>query len=633
LGDQPFTTPNTTASTSPHPVVQPNASAKKKSLVNTRFGFLGSTSFDSVFAEDRARTGIADADVDAETETLPPLNPDDVQRGAEILAVLKDLPLFDRFIERWYRICESLIVLKDFAQTWAAELWKAHKEVLLSQDASRLLQLSEKVWRNSQQPLQFDGSTTAREWTLLSTGVNLRWEVVGLLCCCVGLTSTCLSSQDSLFFPEGREPIDRVFLWQQMHTISTACWNFVCEIGLVNDMYQWLCHESCTLASSTKDAASFSTWQRCGEVISSALALGLHGKIQASASIPFFLAELRKRAFAAAYGDDKVVSIFLGRPPRLSHRYCIIQAPLDLSKDELLSEGADLQSALDGLDADGWNRAGLLRRCGWLRVALRVNIIKEDILELSLGNHSQEETSVFAEAIISKLRKQYVDRPPHYRPAYDTDWAAERNPLGALLLICSRMTYEMNQLLIQMVLIKKTGADTGELIACARRMFKDVLQFATRRDITKDFQADHSWIMGTNGLRSASILAVELLKQEQLPGYLSSNPVPRSETIKDLSVFCACLASVDPNDGCWTVCNHGRKILDTILDKILTPAPARPDASVVGVGQVPALTPADSAGGMGIDLNAPFPFDSDADFVRWLEDMEWEKSGNWTNLA
>ncbi|KAK3063144.1 hypothetical protein LTS18_002648 [Coniosporium uncinatum] len=373
--------------------------------------------------------------------------------------------------------------------------------------------------------------------------------------------------------------------------------------------------------------------RRCGELISSALALGLHENIQPSASIPFFLAELRKRAFASAYGDDKIASIFLGRPPRLSHRYCVIQAPLDLHEDELLSEGAELQSALNGLDADGWNKAGLVRRCGWVRVGLRSNIIREDILELSLGNHSKEETTVLAEAIISKLRKQYADLPPHYRPAYDTDWAAERNPLGALLIICSRMTYEMNQLLIQMVLIKKTGTDTGELIACARRMFKDVLQFATRRDITRDFQADHSWIMGTNGLRSASILAIELLKQEQLPGYLSSNPVPRSETIKDLSVFLACLASVDPNDGCWTVCNHGRKILDEILDKILTPAPVKPDAPVLGPGQMPALAPADSLSGMGVDLSAPYPFDNDADFVRWLENMEWEKGGSWTNLA
>ncbi|KAK3064645.1 hypothetical protein LTS18_005299 [Coniosporium uncinatum] len=117
-----------------------------------------------------------------------------------------------------------------------------------------------------------------------------------------------------------------------------------------------------------------------------------------SASVPFFLAELRKRAFASAYGDDKIASIFLGRPPRLSHRYCVIQAPLDLHEDELLSKGADLQSALDGLDADGWNKAGLVRRCGWVRVGLRSNIIGEDILELSLGNHSKEETTVLAEA-------------------------------------------------------------------------------------------------------------------------------------------------------------------------------------------------------------------------------------------
>jgi len=147
LDTQPFTTSNTTVPTSPYPTNQTNASAKRKLLVNTRFGFLGSISFDSVFAENRARTGIADADVDGDTETVSPLDPDDVRKGTEVLALLKDLPLFDHIIERWYKLCGSLIVLKYFSRNGSAELWKAHKEVLLSQNAFRLSQLSETVWR------------------------------------------------------------------------------------------------------------------------------------------------------------------------------------------------------------------------------------------------------------------------------------------------------------------------------------------------------------------------------------------------------------------------------------------------------------------------------------------------------
>lgn len=96
--------------------------------------------------------------------------------------------------------------------------------------------------------------------------------------------------------------------------------------------------------------------------------MGLHQGSRADAETPFFLSEMRKKMFISAYGHDKVVATFLGRPPRLSHRYCKMDVPLDMSDDQLCLEGAELEAVLSSLDSNGWNTNGNLYRTTWLRV-------------------------------------------------------------------------------------------------------------------------------------------------------------------------------------------------------------------------------------------------------------------------
>jgi hypothetical protein len=62
-----------------------------------------------------------------------------------------------------------------------------------------------------------------------------------------------------------------------------------------------------------------------GDVISSVLALGYH-ELPAINIAPFLL-RLRQRLFARTYSADKQTAVFLGRPPRLSKRFCTFQIP------------------------------------------------------------------------------------------------------------------------------------------------------------------------------------------------------------------------------------------------------------------------------------------------------------------
>lgn len=87
---------------------------------------------------------------------------------------------------------------------------------------------------------------------------------------------------------------------------------------------------------------------------------------------------------------DKQLATFLGRPPRISWRYCDVQLPLDISYDELMAEPSVRDAAISKLDANGWNTAGSLAKAAWTRIALLTGYIREDILELSLSRRVED---------------------------------------------------------------------------------------------------------------------------------------------------------------------------------------------------------------------------------------------------
>lgn len=130
--------------------------------------------------------------------------------------------------------------------------------------------------------------------------------------------------------------------------------------------------------------AGFHSWSRLGNVVSSMFALGYHENVEKSKPpIPNFLAELRKAAWAITYSADKNVAIFLGRPPRMSKRFCHFQIPLNPPNAEL------------GSVANAWDRTTRWQedtpfcyRAG-IRWAALCSALKEDILEL-LRDRQQE---------------------------------------------------------------------------------------------------------------------------------------------------------------------------------------------------------------------------------------------------
>ena len=75
----------------------------------------------------------------------------------------------------------------------------------------------------------------------------------------------------------------------------------------------------------------------------------------------------------------------MGRPPTLSRRYTTCQIPLDLSDDEIMAEGEELEIIKSKLDRNGWSTSGKMYPSTMCRAWMLMSLIRDEILEISLG--------------------------------------------------------------------------------------------------------------------------------------------------------------------------------------------------------------------------------------------------------
>ncbi|KAF2464247.1 uncharacterized protein BDR25DRAFT_97671 [Lindgomyces ingoldianus] len=543
-----------------------------------------------------------------------------IEKGVAILTLLKDFPQIDKYIDKWFSLTRGIIIIEPMVRMWAAGIWSAWHKVLESQKPEGLRQMSEKVWANTMKPVTaiLNQNTTPQEFTTRTTGEDLRWEVVGMILTLIGLLAQSLQDGDPIFCSHDDPPVDRAALAVRMYNASEACIGFCADFDIMNDLYLWLLYEYTVVYCNLHARGSYSNWQKSGYLATALVAFGLHQEIKVDENTPFFMAELRKRLFVSCYENDKFSASFVGRPPRLTRQYCRIQLPLDLSDAQTMSDGLDLDNALSNLDANGWNQRGAIHHCTFARIFASNALITEEILEISLGFLSTEEIVSRAADIEARAILLWENFPSFLRVDPENPWDIKRAPIELLFLAYIRLADLGHHFLLQRTLIKKVGADSTKLLTVSREMFSFILVLTNNRGSLRDFQIDFSQLLCMYGIPSAAVIAVELLHQEQNSSGTSA-PLPRSDTIQDLSTFVACLGCVRPESGGYPICDRGRKFLKRILDTILTPAPlisSNSDTEVLG--DTSFTTPLFQTGNNG-------------EFMRWLESMEWEQE-SWVNF-
>ena len=293
-----------------------------------------------------------------------------------------------------------------------------------------------------------------------------------------------------------------------------------------------------------------------------------------------------------------------------------------------MSEGAELQAAIEDLDEGGWNQERAVQRSTFARISATNALITEEILELSLGHLCHEELSHRATEIEARVLKSWEDLPDFLRIDINDPWSSRRSPLELLFLVFIRLTNLDHHFLLQRTLSKKVHHGTSNpnmnLLSVCSQIFRVVVMVVDNKDYIRDIQIDLIQILTTHGIPAAAVLAVELLHQEQNPTSASTEafPLHRSDTIQSLSVFVSCLGTIRPDVNGHQSCDRSKTFLKRILDLILGPGPAAPRVSQAETGN--SVDPT-----FGISLFDP---GNDEDFMRWLDDVSWDQE-TWINFT
>jgi hypothetical protein len=282
---------------------------------------------------------------------------------------------------------------------------------------------------------------------------------------------------------------------------------------------------------------------------------------------------------------DKNVSTFLGRPLRLSKRHTDIRLPLDLSDEELTSDGQTLELACSELDADGWNTKGKYNRASWHRIRFTSASFREDILDFALSKiDSCVERQLLS--ISERIRSSWEAFPSHLR-YWASCWEEGVKSGHCFMLVVVYLTHWYNEFMIQKLLDYQPLTSNLGLLRVSMDMLSTALTLGSLRDRTYDVHRDFLHTVLIFGIPTASVLATALQEQHRMGGNFPAS-ISRSEIIRTLSVLINHLetaahldAGARPGDGNDNLCLRAARTFTKVIDKVLDEGPTVPNANVI----------------------------------------------------
>jgi hypothetical protein len=224
-------------------------------------------------------------------------------------------------------------------------------------------QLISQVLESTSRPFTIAQTLEARDFHILCSGENLRFEIIGSLLATTGRALTFGFAPD-LFSEPSNRGLKSQFV-DELLRASTTCLFLCTMLATVNDLTVWMYYENYLFSTMMCGYAGPPSWRRLGELSTQIYALGIH-KESTSANVPMWLKETRRRIFCSSYNQDKSISTFLGRPIRISKRHTDVSLPLDLSDEVIVGDPHILNQAIQALDKDGWNTNGRWLRASWI---------------------------------------------------------------------------------------------------------------------------------------------------------------------------------------------------------------------------------------------------------------------------
>lgn len=580
-------------------------------------GFLGSTSFQSAFKDYGNQLDVSLDEGSRSESGASSISTNYIYEGIKVISVLR----YHGVITRIIRMMHDWRPIDLLCRMWYSDLWQIHADTLQSDSEYRLKNLVQTIFSNTAQS-RHTSSMTMREYVNVTSGVHLRWEVIGMILAEVVYRGHALASNDPLWFDSDCK-VDRLTFVSQCREAVEMCIGF-CELANCSDeLYLWMVLCSDAMLAVTLGETAPATYIRGGKLVSIALNMGVHQSCR-DANVPQFLVEFRKYILMAILNREASRAVTLGRPPRLHYKYCELPELLDIPSSTWLEPQAIIDDAISRLQ-NGWNTDGTIFGSTWQRRALLLAKQRMDIVDLALLPRPAVDLLLEAERISNRIIADFQSLPlflqsPHSEKRHGVDLIMER--------FCRKiplMGISGNQLLLQRILVDKGGLDSRTLIPPARDILDQVIPFVTSRDIPRGWASQNAWVLITYGIRAAAILALELFKQSRsVVGVAPEYRLARGKTVRDLSVFVSCCESIEPSYGDWQVCQQAARIVKKTLDAILSPeqyqfAPNGTGQSLYepSLDEILGIMPSQSHTEARVNLA------SDAEFIDWLKGLSW----------
>ncbi|PWY91164.1 hypothetical protein BO70DRAFT_392808 [Aspergillus heteromorphus CBS 117.55] len=600
-------------------------------------------------------------------ENALPIDPGQIDLGAQLLLLLDDLPLYQAICEaRYDSLCDPWVFGAQFIQELVGSIQQVYHRSLQDQRKDKhlcLTELSQEIFNNSRTPIVLHPDMTFAEYVAV---IASRWEGIGLLFALTGVSSHHIRGDHPLFQPRNGKPaLEKLPLQSLMAATAGTCIQICENLGVMSETLVWLLFQQTLLASivwgvagkidssSTADRrAYYRAWKTLGEASTLALALGLHQPDPEDRSAPFFLIELRRRTMTAGYIIDKELAMILGRPPRISRRHCDLQLPLDLSYAEMTADRQTRDLACSKLDAHGWNTEGLLSKGIRPRVGQLIAMLRENVLEVTLSR--QMDTLPHQIEELCRKSRQMRESLPAFlqmKPFENNTHATEPVHLSPhqITVQLIHIDFLYNDFLLHHILTKRTGIASDQLINIAYEILSTILDRIA--DVAKPNRTFHAIVhveypLCHYALPCAGVLALELLRHSQLAiDPALSSTFPRTDIIQKLSILVFFLETyVPPGEPSYKISQQARKAIHHTLNQVLGPhahghlhGHPQPTMSAGGGSGLdgshgPIMDDADADADADADTDMLLPLENGADFMAWLETLDWGMDP-WLNLT
>ncbi|KAL1307017.1 hypothetical protein AAFC00_005644 [Neodothiora populina] len=388
-------------------------------------------------------------------------------------------------------------------------------------------------------------------------------------------------------------------------------------------------------------------WRRLGDLATDVYAIAMNHDPEDIPGIPFFLAECRRKTFAAVYQLDKHIATVFDRPPRLSRHHSNSRMPLDVSNEELLVDVINREDMQFRLDSEGWNKDGQYSSATWVRLRYILGMFREEILEYPFLPATMRNGADLRD-LSKRCHTTWESLPAHlcYTPGF---WESGIPPAVCLMLTIVHLSYLQVDFQIYRMLGKSEREPLPQLLEFSAEILATLLQLGRSRDKAVFLHQDFSYLMLGFGLPSAIVLATALQANNMVGGQqVLPSCVSRSTLIRNLSVFIFHLESFGSHGEMnYSICAKASKVISRVLDGVLdspnlaSAHSSDPHSSFdihedTSTAVIPPAEPLSPDGGSIGAVDLPILDDEGLDEFNlpdWVSQIDWTgTSGQWSTF-